>query len=123
MALSSTTTQTIHAKPEAKPVLDAGAASVLAALVLSVYAAQKSKKQIRQLRRKAIAALFQYKIRTMVARFVSIFSKNAALNLSNRTLLLILLGLAFLILLFVYWPAAIALLLLGILLVLLSRDF
>ncbi|MDQ3552447.1 MAG: hypothetical protein M3413_13080 [Bacteroidota bacterium] len=123
MALSSTTTQTIHAKPEAKPVVDAGAASVLAALVLSVYAAQKSKKQIRQLRRKAIAALFQYKFRTMVARFVSIFSKNAALNLSNRTLLLILLGLAFLILLFVYWPAAIALLLLGILLVLLSRDF
>jgi hypothetical protein len=98
MALSSTTTQSINAKPEAKPVVDAGAASVLAALVLSVYAAQKSKKQIRQLRRKAVAALFQYKIRTMVANFVSIFSKNAAANISNRTLLLILLGLAFLIL-------------------------
>lgn len=123
MALSSTTTQTINAKPEAKPIVDAGSASVLAALVLSVYAAQKSKKQIRQLRRKAVAALFQYKIRTMVANFVSIFSKNAAANISNRTLLLILLGLAFLILLFVYWPAAIALLLLGILLVLLSKDF
>lgn len=123
MALSSTTIQQPVAKTqEPSSIATEHAASVLTALVLTVYAAQKSKKQLRKLKRQAIVALFKHRINASVSRFKSLFSKKAApQSVSNRTLLYILLGLAVLILLFVEPIAAIVLLLLAILLVLLTQ--
>lgn len=121
MAYTSTTIQQ-SAPTTSTPSFSAeGAAPVLAALVLSVYAAQKSKKQLKKLKRQAVVALFKYRLQAGFARFKSLFSKKAPANISNRTLLYILLGLAVLILLFVEPIAAIILLLLGILLVLLTK--
>jgi phosphatidylserine synthase len=98
-----------------------GVASIMAAVMLTMYAAQKSKKQMRQLKRKAVLAFMKFRLQRAVNNFKSLFSKNAPANISNRTLLYILLALAILILLFISWPAAIVLLLLGILLVLLTK--
>lgn len=121
MALSSTTIQQPIEKTESNPTVDnTGAASVLAAIVLSVYAAQKSRKQLRKLKRKAVLTLFRYKMQTTLSRLFKPFSK-AEPQISNRTLLYILLGIAVIILLFISWPAAVVLLLLGILLVLLLK--
>lgn len=95
--------------------------SLLATLMLTMYAAQKSKKQMRKLKRKAAFTLLKLKMQSALAPVTSLFSKKAPQSISNRTLLYILLALAIIILLFVSWPAAIVLLLLGILLVLLMK--
>ena len=123
MALTTTTTQEpiVKSEPKANDINHTADASMLAAVVLSVYAAQKSRKQLRRLKRKALLALFKYRLQASFARVKSIFSKNAPANISNRTLLYILLGIAVIILLFISWPAAVVLLLLGILLVLLLK--
>ncbi|HEY0752301.1 MAG TPA: hypothetical protein VGD26_14175 [Chitinophagaceae bacterium] len=121
MALSSTTIQQPIEKTESNTTIDnTGAASVLAAIALTVYAAQKSRKQLRRLKRKALLTLFRYKLQATLSRMFKPFSK-AEPQISNRTLLYILLGIAVLILLFISWPAAVVLLLLGILLVLLLK--
>jgi hypothetical protein len=122
MALSSTTMQQPSA-PAKQPVSygGEGAASILAALMLTVFAAQKSKKQLRKLKRQAIAQLFKYKVNTAFSRVTSLFSKKAPASIDNRTLLYILLGVAVLILIFIAPIAAIILLLLGILLILLTK--
>jgi len=122
MAFASSSVQQPH-QNTAKPALSVNdtAAPLLAALVLSVYAAQKSKKQLRKLKRTAIASLLKFKINAGISRFKSLFSKNPPAELSTQTILYILLGIAVIILLFVSWPAAIVLLLLGILLILLTR--
>ena len=122
MALTSTMVQPVEKTQEPSTSLTTdNSASVLAALVLSVYAAQKSKKQLRKLKRQAVATLFKYRVQQSFNRFTSLFSKKSPQSISNRTLLYILLGLAVLILLFIEPVAAIILLLLGILLVLLMR--
>jgi hypothetical protein len=58
MAFASSSVQQSH-QNTAKPALTVSdtATPLLAALVLSVYAAQKSKKQLRKLKRTAIASL------------------------------------------------------------------
>lgn len=98
-----------------------GMASLLATLMLTMYAAQKSKKQMRKLKRKAAFMLLKLKMQSALSPVTSMFSKKPAESISNRTLLYILLGIAIIILLFVSWPAAVVLLLLGILLVLLMK--
>lgn len=98
-----------------------GMASLLATLMLTMYAAQKSKKQMRKLKRKAAITLLKLKMQSAFSPVTSMFSKKPAQSISNRTLLYILLALAIIILLFVSWPAAVVLLLLGILLVLLMK--
>lgn len=97
-------------------------APLLATLLLTVYAAQSSKKQLRKLKRQAVLALFKYKMQATFARVKSLFSKDKKIDgISNTTLLYILLGLLVLILIFVEPIIAIAVLLLGILLILLTR--
>ncbi len=122
MALSSTSIQQAPA-PVKQPVSygNDGAATILAALMLTVYAAQKSKKQLRKLKKKAVVELFKYKMKATFSKFKSLFSKNAPANIDNRTLLYILLGLAVLILIFIEPIIAIILLLIGILLILLTQ--
>jgi hypothetical protein len=119
----STTTAASPIEPAQPSIIEnhASAASLMAAVMLSLYAAQKSKKQMRQLKRKALLAFTKLRLQMAFNNFKSLFTRNAAANISNRTLLYILLGLAILILLFISWPAAVVLLLLGILLVLLSK--
>ena len=119
----SSTIVTNPAPVQQAPINDnTGMASLLSTVVLTMYAAQKSKKQMRQLKRRAFATLLKLKLQSAFAPLTSLFSKKAAASsISNRTLLYILLGLAVLILLFVSWPAAVVLLLLGILLVLLTQ--
>lgn len=122
MALTSTTIQPVAKTQEpSNPISTDHAASVLAALVLSVYAAQKSRKQLNKLKRQAMLTLFKLRVQQSFERFTSLFSKKVPQSISNRTLLYILLGLAVLILLFIEPVAAIILLLLGILLVLLMK--
>lgn len=119
----STSIVTNPAPVQQVPVNDnSGMASLLSTIVLTMYAAQKSKKQMRKLKRQAFATLLKLKLQATFAPLTSLFSKKApASSISNRTLLYILLGLAVLILLFISWPAAIVLLLLAILLVLLTQ--
>ncbi len=122
MALTSTTIQQPATLSKSSPTSTGdGAAPLLAALMLTVYAAQKSKKQLRKLKRKAVVELFKYRMNASFSRFKSLFSKKAPASVDNRTLLYILLGLAVLILIFIEPIAAIILLLLGILLVLLTK--
>lgn len=107
----------------AKPAISGNDAAgpLLAALVLSIYAAQRSKKQLRKLKRNVMVSMMKVYLNAGVSRFKSLFSKKAPVELSTQTILYILLGIAVIILLFVSWPAAIVLLLLGILLILLTR--
>jgi len=102
--------------PTANPsVGNDGTAALLAALLLSFYAGQKTKKQLNKLKRRAIAELFKHRMKAGFARAKSLFSKKAA-PIDNRTLLYILIGLAVLILIFIEPVIALILLLIGILL-------
>jgi hypothetical protein len=122
MALTSTSIQQ-PAVPAKQPTTigGEGAASILAALMLTVFAAQKSKKQLRKLKRQAVAQLLKYKVNAALSNFLSIFTKKAPAPISTRTLLYILLGIAVHVLVFIAPVAAIILLLLGILLILLTQ--
>jgi len=88
------------------------------AILVAMYAAQKSKKQLRRLRRRLAFTYMKEIVRTKVNKFKSRFSKKPA-PASDRTLLYILLGLLVLILIFVEPVVAIAVLLVGILVLLL----
>ncbi len=92
-----------------------GTAALLAALLLSFYAGQKTKKQLNKLKRRAITELFKHRMKAGFARVKSLFSKKAP-PIDNRTLLYILIGLAVLILIFIEPVIALILLLIGILL-------
>ena len=93
-------------------------AAALIAILLAMYAAQKSKKQLRKLRRRFAFTYMKEAVRTKVNKFKSLFSKKPAPT-SEKTLLYILLGLLVLILLFVEPVVAIVVLLVGILVLLL----
>jgi len=110
MAFSSTTVQPV-AKPTNEQPVDnnnnAAAASLLSMLILSVYAAQKSKKNFRKLKRKFLWTAFKLKVK-------SLFSKKRA---SDRQLLLyILLGILALVLVFYYPIAALIVAIVGLIL-------
>ena len=92
--------------------------AALMAILVAMYAAQKSKKQLRKLKRKLAFTYAKEVVRTKVNKFKSFFSKKPAPT-SDRTLLYILLGLLVLILIFVEPVVAIAVLLVGILVLLL----
>ena len=122
MAFTSTLVpSTVENTPAASATPNA-MAPILATLLLTVYAAQTSKKGLRKLKRQAVVALFKYKMQSTFSRVKSLFSKDKKIEgISNTTLLYILLGLLVLILIFVEPIIAIAVLLLGILLILLTR--
>ena len=88
------------------------------AILIAMYAAQKSKKQLRKLRRKLAFTYMREAIRHKANKFKSWFSRKPE-GSSDRTLLYILLGLLVLILLFVEPIVAIIVLLVGILVLLL----
>lgn len=93
MAFSSTI-QPVQAPPPASQNTDvAAAASMLSMLVLSVYAAQKSKKAMRKMKRKFAWTAFKLKMKSMFGG-----RKKAA---SDRTLLYILIGVLLLALLLI----------------------
>lgn len=106
MALSSTMVQPVSQPAVVQPSNHTAAASLLSALVLSVYAAQKSKKSFRKLKRKFLWTAFKLKLKSLFSRKVS----------NDKILIYILLGIIALVLVF-YYPliallvAAIALIL------------
>ena len=108
MALSSTTIQPVST-PSEQPATNnnAAAASFLSALVLSVYAAQKSKKSFRKLKRKFLWTAFKLKLK-------SLFTRKRP---SDRQLVLyILLGILALVLVFYYPIAALIVAIVGLIL-------
>jgi len=90
MALSTTTVQPVTQPVSEKPANSDVLSSLLGALMLSVYAAHKSKKAMRKMRRRLIWSALKMK-------FKSLFSKKA---ISNQTLIYILIGVVALILVF-----------------------
>jgi len=96
----------------------ANSAAGIMAILIAMYAAQKSKKQLRKLRRRLAFTYMKEVVRNKANKFKSLFSKKPAPT-SDRTLLYILLGLLVLILLFVEPVVAIVVLLVGILVLLL----
>lgn len=91
---------------------DSETASILAAIVITMYAGEVSRKAFRKLKRKAMISFFKDRVRSFVAPRAQI---------SERTLLYILIAALVIVLIFVSWPVAIAVLLLGILLALLLK--
>jgi hypothetical protein len=119
MSLASTTVPP-QTNLETSTSHPAQSASILAGLVLSVYAAQRSRKQLRKLKRRAMLTFLKLSITQSVRSF---FSRNKIEGISTRTLLYILLGLLVLILLFTLPPlVAVVVLLVGILFLLLWKS-
>ncbi|HZF63195.1 MAG TPA: hypothetical protein VEZ55_01855 [Chitinophagaceae bacterium] len=111
MALPSSTIQTT-ATPANQPKEAIGGevvASVLSAVVLSIYAGQKSRKQLRKLKRKMTWLLIKEKMRNA-------FAKPA--DIDRKTLTIILLGVLVLALVFISPVAALVLAILGLILIL-----
>lgn len=113
MAFTTTVLQPASSSSSQLVIKQDPASSLLATIILSLFAVQLTKKQMRKLKRKAMFALLK-------AKFTSLFSRRAAL--STRTLLYILLGLAIVIIAFISPIAAVILLLIGILLLLLIKQ-
>lgn len=111
MALSSSAVQPVPQPTQSKPVGNDVAAPLLSMLVLSVYAAQKSKKSFRKMKRQFMWTAFKLKAKSM-------FSKKRAGSVSNRTLLYIILGVVLLALLFIEPVLALVLALLVLILIL-----
>ena len=110
MAFSTTAIQPVNHPVTEKSANTDVLSSLLGALMLSVYAAQKSKKAMRKMRRRLVWTALKMKMK-------SLFSKRA---ITDRTLLYILLGVIALVLVF-YYPV-IALIVALVLLILLLAD-
>jgi Mg2+/citrate symporter len=93
-------------------------AAAIMAILIAIYAAQKSKKQLRKLRRRLAFTYMKEAVRNKANKIKSLFSRKPAPT-SEKTLLYILLGLLVLILIFVEPVVAIVVLLVGILVLLL----
>ena len=108
MAFSTSTVQPAAQPVNEKPSNTDAVSSLLAALMLSVYAAHKSKKAMRKMRRQLVWTAFKMKLK-------SLFSKKAV---SNQTLIYILIGVVALILIFVAPILALVLALVALILIL-----
>jgi hypothetical protein len=109
MAFSSSAIQPVAQPKPDQPVDNTAAnASLLSMLVLSVYAAQKSKKSLRKLKRKLMWTALKLKVK-------SLFSRKS--TTSDRQLILyILLGILALVLVFYYPIAALIVAIVGLIL-------
>ena len=108
MALTTTTTPVsnpVQEKPNNNPVAEA---SLLSMLVLSVYAANKSKKELRKLKRKFLWTSFKLKLK-------SLFSKKAT---DRQILIYVIIGVLALALIIVSPIAALIVAMLGLILIL-----
>ena len=90
MAFSTTAIQPVNQPVSEKPANSDALSSLLGALMLSVYAFNKSKKALRKMRRQMIWSALKMKMK-------SLFSKR---TVSNQTLIYILIGIVALILVF-----------------------
>lgn len=108
MAFSTTAVQPVNQPVSEKPANSDVLSSLLGALMLSVYAAHKSKKAMRKMRRHLIWSALKMKI-------TSLFSKKAV---SERVLIYILIGIVALILVFYYPLLALILALVALILIL-----
>ncbi|MCU7549174.1 hypothetical protein OCK74_08610 [Chitinophagaceae bacterium LB-8] len=109
MAFASSTVQPTNnvSKPAIGLTDNVAVASVLSAVLLSLYAGQKSRKQLRKLKRKMTWLLIKQKLS-------SLFS-----NVSDRQLIIyILIGIITLVLLFTYPLAALVLAIIALILLL-----
>jgi small-conductance mechanosensitive channel len=114
MAFSSTTVQPSAQAQQPQNGNDV-AGPLLAALIIGAFAANKSRRHLRALQRKAMWNLLKMK-------FNSFFKKPAASAISTKTLLILVVAiLALILLLTVSWPVALGLLLVGILIILLLK--
>lgn len=111
MAFSTTSLHPVVKPAPEQPVQNhTVTAGLLSMLVLSVYAAQKSHKQFRKLKRNFLWTAFKLKLK-------SLFKKPAS-GVSNRVLIYILLGVLFLVLLLIDPIIALALAVLILILIL-----
>jgi hypothetical protein len=109
MALNTSTIQPQSSAPSnTNTGLANDATALLSMLVLSVYAANKSKRQFRKMKRKFMWTAFKLKMK-------SFFSRRA---ISNRTLIYILLAVVFLALLAINAWIALAVALIALILIL-----
>ena len=108
MAFSTTTMEQVSTPVAEKPVDNSGAASLLSMLVLSVYAAQKSKKSFRKMKRCFLWTALKLKVK-------SLFSHK---RVTDRVLIYILLGVIALVLVFYYPIAALIVALVALILIL-----
>ncbi|MBD0332083.1 MAG: hypothetical protein ICV66_05450 [Chitinophagaceae bacterium] len=123
MAMTSTTVQPVTKAPVSHAVGSDAAASILAALMLAMYAGAKSRKQLRKLKYKLAWLLCVERFSLLKSKVASLFSKRPGDGqISTKTLLIILIAVLALILLFLLpWYVSISVLLIGILLVLLLK--
>jgi hypothetical protein len=120
MALSSTAVQPqVTSSPILGNSTPANSAAALMAILMAMYAAQKSKKQLKKLRRRLVFTYMKEIVRNKANKFKSFLSRKPAPSSEEKTLLYILLGLLVLILIFVEPIVAIVVLLVGILVLLL----
>jgi hypothetical protein len=108
MAFSTTAVQPVTTPVSEKPVNNDVLASLLGMLMLSVYAAHKSKKAMRKMRRRLVWSAFKLKLK-------SLFSKKAV---SDRVLIYILIGIIALVLVFYYPIVALLVALIALILIL-----
>jgi hypothetical protein len=104
----STTVQPVSKPVTEKPQDNGTMASLMGAVMLSVYAANKSTKAFRKMKRRFLWTSFKLKAK-------SLFSKKAV---SDQTLIYILLGVIFLVLIFYAWPFALLLAAVALILIL-----
>jgi len=108
MALTTTTIQPVSKPVSEKPVDNGTTASLLSLLVLSVIAAQKSRKSFNKMKRRFLWTALKLKVK-------SLFSKK---RVSDRVLIYILLGVIALVLVFYYPLAALLVALIALILIL-----
>jgi hypothetical protein len=108
MAFSTTVVHPQSQPITEKPANNDALSSLLGALMLSVYAAHKSKKAMRKMRRQLVWSALKMKMKSM-------FSKE---QISNQTLIYILIGVVALILVFYAWQLALILALVALILIL-----
>ncbi len=110
MSFSTTTLKLVpETVPQTEQPATDAAASLLSAILLTVYAGAKSRKQLRKLKRHAAWMVIKEKART-------IFSRKAASE--RQTIIYILLGVAVLALIFASPIAALVLAIIGLILIL-----
>jgi hypothetical protein len=108
MAFSTTVVHPQSQPTTEKPANNDALSSLLGAIMLSVYAAHKSKKAMRKMRRQLVWSALKMKMKSM-------FSKE---QISNQTLIYILIGVVALILVFYAWQLALILALVALILIL-----
>jgi hypothetical protein len=109
MSMNATSLQPVNTVPADQPAQHDLSASLLGAVVLSVYAAKKSSRNFRKMKRHFLWNAFKLK-------FKSLFTKKA--NISNQTLIYILLGVILLVLVFTEPILALVLALVALILIL-----